>query len=568
MALAVLALGAWLGIRGWQAKGELESLQALAAPLSDAVVAGDVDAIADVVTDAHGHAARAAELTTDPVWRAAELIPGVGPNAAAVRVVSETARDVTDAAGDVLAVLRSSGGRARSSGVDLAQLAALEAPLARVASAVTKGTTQLGAIPTDGLIAPVGSAVTRLRDVFDTGEPVLTQAAGGVGVLPPLLGADGPRRILVMVQNSSEVRTAGGITGSFIELTATDGDLTITGNADSSMFGRAAESPVPLPADLTALYGADVGRYVMNTTITPDFTLSSRLASSWWQSSGHTAPDAVVSVDPLVLAALLRVTGPITLTDGTVVDSTTVVPEVLIRPYMELDQAGQTRIQDDLVQRLFSALLATPVDPLTWVTALREPVTEGRISMWSAHPDEAAALADSPFGGTLARFRDAGPDAVGVYFNDATTGKMDGFLEVGISPAVQVCRADGVADVAISVALTSTAPDAARGYPPFMAGGLNPSAAGDITTDVTVTVPSGWFFGGVQVDGSAALSTDVADGEYPASLTRVTLAPGQSKTVVFRFAADADGRAPEPAIVHTPLMNPVNVAATEPSACS
>ena len=65
-----------------------------------------------------------------------------------------------------------------------------------------------------------------------------------------------------------------------------------------------------LPTELTALYGPTFGRYVTNITVTPDFDLSARLASAWWQTLAQPAPDAIVSIDPIVLRALLRITGP------------------------------------------------------------------------------------------------------------------------------------------------------------------------------------------------------------------------------------------------------------------
>ena len=99
ISVGVVVVGAaWLGIRGWMAKGDLDDVAALQPRLSSAIAAGDAGALSAVVTDAEQHARRAAELTTDPIWRATEAVPVVGANTAAVRIVAESIRDMAAAA--------------------------------------------------------------------------------------------------------------------------------------------------------------------------------------------------------------------------------------------------------------------------------------------------------------------------------------------------------------------------------------------------------------------------------------------------------------------------------------
>lgn len=563
---ALLAALAWVGVRGWLAKGELEQVQEGRGALSAAIAARDSTALATAVADTHAHAVRAAELTSDPLWHAAEILPLVGANATAARVSAESVRDLSAAATPLVEALQHDADAA-SPGLDLSLLDTMGAPLRTAADAATDAEARLSALDQAALLPPLRSGVASLLTMITGAAPMLGQAADIAAVAPAMLGSNGPREFLVMVQNTAEARTGGGITGSFIAVHAADGRLSIGEHADSSSFTHGAPAVArSLPDEVTSLYGADVGEHVTNITVMADFDTSARLASAWWQTLGYAAPDTVISIDPAVLAALLRVTGPITLGDGTVVDADTVTHTILVRPYLEQSQEGQTAIQTDLTQRLFEHLLATPFDAAAWAGALAAPVAEGRVSIWSAHDDEEATLASGPFGGTLARYRAAGDDAIGVYFNDTTTGKMDTFLDAEVGVGTRVCRADGVAEVDVSVTLTNTAPADARSYPPSMAGAANPSLPGDVTTDVTVTVPTGWFFGGVRTGDAAVASTDVPS-RNPSSLARVLLAPGQSQTTVFRFLADEAGETPTPTVVHTPMMNPVTIAPT-PEACS
>lgn len=559
-----VGIAAWLGVRAWLAKGELEKVQAERTTLTTAIGTRDMPAAQTALDDVHAHAARAAELTSDPLWRAAEVLPFAGPNAAAVRVSAESVRDLTAAADPLLEAMHA--GTGTEPGVDLARIQGLTAPLRQTADATAHAQAELDRIDPGALLPPMREGVTDIRAFVTDAAPLLDDAASAASILPAMLGADGDRTLLVMVQNAAEARTGGGITGSFIEVRATDGKLSVGAHADSASFARSAPPAMELPTELTALYGPTFGRYVTNITVTPDFDLSARLASAWWQTLAQPAPDAIVSIDPIVLRALLRITGPLTLSDGSVVDTASVIEQMLVRPYLERTPLEQTAMQSDLTQHLFETLLDTPFDVAAWAQALAEPVAQGRVSVWSAHADEQAVLAEGPLAGTLARYRAAGDDAIGVYFNDATTGKLDTFLYVQVDPSTRVCRADGVAEVEVAVTLQSTLTDAARTYPPSMTGATNPGAPGDITTDVTVMVPSGWYFGGVESGGAAVVSTDVP-GANPASVVRIALTPGQSQTTTFRFLAGKDGQATHPVIVHTPMMNPVTVAPVAAAPC-
>src|SRR5665647_2897459 len=84
--LAVVIAGVgWVGVRGALAKSELESAIPLASRIQSQVVAGNGAGAEQTFKALSGHSFRAAELTSDPVWRLFESLPVVGPNLTAVR---------------------------------------------------------------------------------------------------------------------------------------------------------------------------------------------------------------------------------------------------------------------------------------------------------------------------------------------------------------------------------------------------------------------------------------------------------------------------------------------------
>jgi len=368
-----------------------------------------------------------------------------------------------------------------------------------------------------------------------------------------LAGADGPRTILVMFQNPAELRTGGGITGLFAEIRAENGAFTLVRQADSSQFGYLDTPAVPIPEAMVALYGDVAGRFVQNATMPADFALSAQLASEWWSRTQGGSPDAIIAIDPLVVKAVIAATGSIGLPDGSALDADGLVQRVLVDPYLQLDSEAQTAFQREIVASVFSALVAR-VDPVTWSAALADPVAQGRVSVWSAVPDEQQALAGTAVGGPLARLNAAGSSAYGVFLNDATGGKMDSFLDVALSAAT-TCDGESV----VRVTLTNTA-DAAliESYPMSMTGGgLWGTGIGDIGTTVTVAAPPGSAFGGATGEEGRLPSVDVVADGHPSTAVRVNISPGQTESVDFAFTAPGAG---VPVLVHTPTLDEIETS--------
>jgi hypothetical protein len=553
----MLIAATWVGVRAVLAKSELEALLPLVEPIKAAAADGDLESLRELATEAQGHAEQAAQLTGDPVWRAAEIVPWVGPNLAAVRTVSASLDGMASGALPLLDV--ADAARASDGSTDLAVLADAQGPLEAAAEAFATADTALARIDPAPLLAPVAEGVTAATRLAAQVSPGLSSAAQAMGVLPGMIGLNGPRTILVALQNSAELRTGGGITGSFVLLTADAGRLMIVDQADSSDFPALARPIIELPETITAIEGDDIGRFVQNASLTSDFAVTAELARAWWARYSDVVPDAVVSIDLDVIAALLTSAGPVELPDGTTVDSKNLLDRVLVEPYLTLSQEQQTLFQRLVTTTALDHILERGIDPLDWMSALAAPVDEGRVSLWSSVPDEQAIIADSVLGGPLARLDQAGENGFAAYLNDVTGGKMDSLLDVGIASGWAMCRADDRADVAIRITLTNTAPPAATSWPWSMTGGGNYGVpAGSIGTDVTVAAPPGTFPGGVtDPSGTLQQSVDREVSGHPSSRVRVVLAPGESTTLEFRHVAAGPGVPDEPIILHTPTMHDV-----------
>ncbi|MBD3756633.1 MAG: DUF4012 domain-containing protein [Microbacterium sp.] len=547
LGVALLVALGWAASRVWVAATALQAAAGDARAAVAAAAGGALPEVSASLARLGTAGERAGGAAADPTWSVAASLPFFGDDIAAIGTVSRAAATLGAAVGDPATRALAADG----DGVgDLTRLAPV---LDEAVTGIRSAQAELDAIDTSRLVAPVADAVTQARDALDHAAPAMAAARGAAAFWSSI--GTGDARVLVVMQNGAELRTGGGITGSFIELQVTDGRVSLGAQADSSVFPHLSTPILPETPAQQALYGGVLGRYVQNASMATDFAQTAALASAWWQHIGHAPPDAVISLDVPTIGALLRVTGPIDLPDGSQLTSENITQRLLVDPYLSLDSAAQTQFMQSAVTAAAAELTAAPLDPLRLLAALATPIGDGRVSVWSAEPTVQAALADSLLGGPAARLA-AAPDTFGVFFNDATGGKMDPYLDVDIRTTSTVCRADGRSDVVVSLTMRSDAPaDAADALPGDVTGrGLFGTGVGDIGTSVSVSAPPGSFAGGVTKDGAPALSVDVADDGRFVSLARVNLSPGEVNVVDFHFTMAAPG-AISPVIVTTPMLN-------------
>ena len=123
------------------------------------------------------------------------------------------------------------------------------------------------------------------------------------------------------MQNNAEARATGGFIGSYALLTAHDGKLSVGPVFRTSTWNDAMRAVVDptltAPVDYLLRYAQfQPATNLQNVNLSPDFpTVGGALISLAPQAGvGHV--DGVFSVDPVGLAALLRLTGPVNVEAG------------------------------------------------------------------------------------------------------------------------------------------------------------------------------------------------------------------------------------------------------------
>jgi hypothetical protein len=188
------------------------------------------------------------------------------------------------------------------------------APTLESAAAIAEAESSLvAAIRVDDVVSPLRSEVETARDQFLAAGQALDAAAGAANALPTVMGFDGARIWLVILQNTSEPGGTGGIVGSYAVATADKGRLTpLTADSNNSLRSEPV-STKGIPLDTRKLWGKDLA-YLRGANLDRHYPYAAKILP---RTLPATAPliDDVIALDPVAVAALLEITGALSVGD-------------------------------------------------------------------------------------------------------------------------------------------------------------------------------------------------------------------------------------------------------------
>lgn len=568
LALLVVLAAAWIGVRGLLAYRDLESAKTLVGSIRSEVI-GTQDlaaARADAAT-LTTKADAAHSLTSDPIWRAAEIVPGLGPNLRATREVSAAVAQVADGAVSPLIALSSKISPSEFKPVDgaipLQPLIDAQPAAAAATTAIAQASASLGAIDTAGTVAPLHDAVTSLDSQLQAASSEVSALDYAVKLLPTMLGENGPRHYLLAFLNNAELRSLGGINGADALVTVDHGKISLTKQATDTQLGFFGTMAVTMDQNSIDLYTQNPAMYSQDPPTLPRFPMAAeQLRAMWTQRFGGTI-DGVVSIDPVALGYLLPATGPITLPDGQQLTAQNAVQLLLSEVYSKYpDPDAQNTFFAETAAAVFTKIAGGSFSPTQLLTGLARAGDEHRINIWSTDAAEQKLLATTTLAGGLPAST-ATTSTFGAYLNDATGAKMDYYLRVSAGAAAVWCGAGQGTHYAVTMTLSSQAPaNAATSLNATITGGdLLGTPAGQTWTDVTVYAPKG-----VTLTGYATAAKDLTVSRFPdnglsTGQFRSMLHPGSSQTVTLYF--NGPKRVPAAAVETTPMVATVSPATAE-----
>lgn len=579
--ILILGVVGWIGIRGLIAKSDLETARAMISQLKTDIADLDIAAARETFQEIKSRTDEAEVLTTDPVWRTAELTPWLGGNLRVVREVAELTstvmNDVASPLVDIAEKIDPANFAPKDGAVNIEPFIAAGPALVEANARVGEVLAAAQKVDTSEVIGPVAEAKEKFVSLLGGIAPQVDMLATLVPLLPTTLGSESPRTYVVMFQNPAESRALGGGALSFALVKIDNGhiDLEASIPASTGAFHLHPESVIPIPDGAEQVYpDGTFGTFIANATLRPSFTTAAQITSTMWAEAFGTHVDGVLSIDPVALGYILRATDPITLPSGDVISNTTLVPLLLNEVYQRFnthdttaDNEAQDKLFGQAVDATFDRLTNGPLDAKILMASLLQGWDEHRILYWSAHEDEEAVLAKIGLNGELP-VSDDDDVRVGVYFQDNVGAKLNYYLKTAVRLGQASCVA-GTQNYRVSVDLGSgIAPDQVSSLSRAILGvwkreGLQPGVQ---RMFVYLYAPPGSTITGATVNGKAIALDPLHDTDYPVGRIRVLVNPGQTITLTYDITMPGTAERKLKAEV-TPLVKPT-VITSEPLDCS
>ncbi len=463
-------------------------------------------------------------------WAApASLVPVVAQNTRAIGAAASTGADLAGVAAD-LAEQVDYDALARPDGsLDVQRLASYEPMASATHLTVSEARADLEAVSSPWLLAPVQERLDEYLGHLDRAESATAIASAAAAELPSMLGADGPKRYLLLLGSPAEARDLGGHIGNWAELTITDGQMDVVEVGQPyELFGPMSQLRPTVSDDLdlpASLLEVDPTRFPQNWGSSPDLSTVARLAADLFPQARGGAPiDGVIYADPTAFAALLSVTGPVTVGDTTLSADNAV--EFLTRGQYAAEIPDH--VVNDLVRAGLDRLASEQLPgPTALAEAFGPAVRAGHLQFVLTEPGSSELLRKVGLDRPLVA--PEGTDLVAVVNRNANPSKIDAFLERTIDYKIRWDPETGDATTRVVVTMHNGAPS--DGLPVEFIGGRVGNPPGTNRTELSILSP--FEATGAMLDGEPlAIGRRDDINDLQRYTVAVDIPAGASRTVV------------------------------------
>lgn len=426
---------------------------------SSALESGDTSSLQETASEIQSLSDAMASETSSPLWSVAEYLPVVGSDISKVRVLTSVADNLSEnvlvptaqkLSGVSMGTLFSDGK------INVEALSSVCDALTQVQPEIQKETERVDSLG-DANLSQVNEPLQKVRSTMDALNSTATGLSKVAPSLPTMLGANGTRTYLVVAQNNSEIRSTGGFPGSRMTVTVEDGSIQL---GDFSAVGsHFSNNSIPLTDEERTVVsdimqtGAAFAPGDVNAV--PSFPRAAQLMEWCWQEQNSQQVDGVIAVDPVFLQSLLKLTGGVTTSDGTVVDGSNAA-EILLNKTYYLDPALQDPFFSEVaglaMKKVMSSLGSVSMTDLA--STLSEGTSGGRLLLYMNDANEESAIEALGADGEVNQ--DPTTPVAGFYVYDKTGSKLDWYLDLRSTVSAPTLNTDGSKTYTVTVTLGNT----------------------------------------------------------------------------------------------------------------
>lgn len=512
--------------------GEVDSLQKAVAKKDLAAISVELGKASDSLSVADSSA-------NDPLVQLVTYLPIIGKDISAASIISsdghlvlQSAQDVTNTANQLL-----KAGIGKQALKDTTLIATFRDGMGAMNDSVQKLNTDLKGIDPSalhfGLDKKVSSAKTAIAVLANAGSKITPL----VDIASVVLEQPNKKRWFVAIQNLSEARATGGITGAYAILVAENGKVKLEEyGSDKTLLKLGAIDYSNYPDDLKNLWGVDLSDW-RDINASAHAPYAAQLLADGWQQHRNEKVDGVLFIGQGVVGELSGAVGSITVR-GVSIDPSNVVDFLTKDIYAKFtDVPTKDAVVGELAKEMFTRLVAGKLDVGGFLKAAANDTTGDRIVAWAQDPAVQHEFTASRSSGEVSE--SFGPNIL-VTVNNAGGNKLDAYAHLKIDYRNADCNVDTFTGYQgrksnITIVISNNAPKS--GLPAYVVTRLDRNFGesrpkGSNRELVTVYGPVGSEAESVTVNGEADFVSTGIDRNRPVWIFDVSLLPGETKKLV------------------------------------
>lgn len=481
IALVIVAVVAVCGACAFQlyrsamtAKGHAEDMVTELSTLKEAVKSGDTEALNNSVNTIVEDSDALNVEVTSPLWKLAANLPVVGEDVRSVQTLGAASSALVNDA--LVPIAQSVSGKKLSDimhdgSFDVETISSVVAAVDQATPTIEGTLDTIDSLP-EAHIPQLASAIEKVKAQTTQVRDTLAKAKPMLDVLPQMLGANGQTRTyLVIAQNNSELRSTGGLPGSWGTVTINNGTLTM---GDFTTILHESGLKVDITDEERNAMATNMDTDPAQVNCDPDFVRVSELARDYWAQTGGGNVDGVIAIDPVFLQRLVALTGSITAPDGATLDGTNTAQALLSDVYWKYGNNGDAQdayfasVAELAFKSVLSNLGNASIKDLKDV--YKKSAADGRLLVWMNDQGEEQVMQELGVAGGLST--DPARPVLGVYMNDDSYSKLSWYTQAGTTIDGGTKNADGTTTYNVTTTLTNTiTPEEAASAPLYIYGG-------------------------------------------------------------------------------------------------
>jgi hypothetical protein len=543
--VVVVAFGGWLGFKAQTVKANLEQARHSAQQSKDALLQGNTGDASKFASEAEARAEEARGAAHSVPWNIAAAVPWLGSPFKTGQQISDVVLGLT---ADVLKPTADAGATVApnqlfaNGRLNVSALRNEEPTLSKLSTAAARLNTDAKAISDPRYLSVIADARSQLQSQASDIAQLLENTTLAARIAPSMMGADGPRNYFMGFQTNAEARGTGGLLGGFGILHFDDGKPTMDSLGSNTVLDKQF-APLDLGPEFANQYGySNATIDWRNSNISAHFPYAAQIWRSMWAQQTGMNVDGAIAIDPVALSYILGALGPVQMPDGESISKDNVVELTESTAYMRFpdDQAARKRYLQDIAAQVVKKLSGPVESPRRLLDALGRAVSERRIAVWSAVPEEQKLLEQTPLAHEIPN--DPAPYAE-VVVNNLGGNKMDYYLDRQIEYVADGCDGDTRMST-VTVRLTNTlTPAEAAALPEYVAGKLGfPTHSalntphGTMLSAVRLLATSGASVISVLVNGNTTPVFQQTERGHPSFEADVAIPPGKTAELTYRLS--------------------------------